>query len=348
MLAYLIAAALLASAFGQIEPDKPKFTARSNVVFLPTRVENRKGGAIYGLKAEQFLVEDNGVRQVVRVDDPDFSGLSLIVLVQCSRGAASEFSKLKGLGAMIDAIVGDAPHEISVIGYGAGPYVLSDFSSSPEAVTLGLSRLQPCDDLRAVTIDAVDGAIKLLKSRRNHYRRAVLLIGETRDHGSRSKLQDVVAELGTSDTMIYSVAFSPVRDEFIEGFRYGDHPPPPPRLAQSSSGSPNQPAHKESYADPPPLFPLPEQIMPLVNALRRNAASELAALSGGEYINFTTQKGFEKALQRISNQVHNYYLLSFEPSTPLVAGLHTLRVRVPDYPDAAIQTRKSYWAGPAE
>ncbi|HME07084.1 MAG TPA: hypothetical protein VKG25_08535, partial [Bryobacteraceae bacterium] len=285
----LIATAVLASAVGQIEPEKTKFTVHSNVVFLPTRVENRKGGAIYGLKAEQFLVEDNGVRQIVHVDDPDFSGLSLIVLVQCSRDAASEFHKLKGQSPMIDAIVGDSPHEISVISYGAGPYVLSDFSSSPEALNLGLSRLKPCDDFRAVTIDAVDAAIKMLKGRQNHYRRAVLLIAETRDHGSRSKLQDVVAELGTSDTVIYSVAFSPARDEFLAGFRYGDHPPPPPRLAPSPSGSSSEPAPKETYADPPPWLALPEQIMPFVNALRKNTASELASLSGGEYINFTTQ-----------------------------------------------------------
>jgi hypothetical protein len=30
------------------------------------------------------------------------------------------------------------------------------------------------------------------------------------------------------------------------------------------------------------------------------------------------------------------------------AGLHTLSVRVPGYPDAVIQTRKSYWPGIVE
>ena len=90
---------------GQTTGEDPKFTARSNLVFLPTRVQTRQGTTIYGLKAEQFIVEDNGVRQAVSVDDdPESTGLSLVVVIQCSRSAVSEFNKLKGLGAMIDAI----------------------------------------------------------------------------------------------------------------------------------------------------------------------------------------------------------------------------------------------------
>ncbi len=87
-----------------------KFTVHSNLVFLPTRVQSKKGETIYGLKPEDFIVEDNGVRQSVQVDeDPDSSGLSLVVAVQCSRSAPLEFSKLKGLGSMIDQITGEAP-----------------------------------------------------------------------------------------------------------------------------------------------------------------------------------------------------------------------------------------------
>jgi hypothetical protein len=93
------------------------------------------------------------------------------------------------------------------------------------------------------------------------------------------------------------------------------------------------------------LIPWPKEFLLIANALRRNAASELAALSGGEYANFTTQKGFDAELLRISNEIHNYYLLSFKPSADPPWGLHTLKVRVADYPDAVIQTRKSYWAG---
>jgi hypothetical protein len=62
-------------------------------------------------------------------------------------------------------------------------------------------------------------------------------------------------------------------------------------------------------------------------------------------MNFTTQKNLEDELQHISNRIHNYYLLSFRPPSVPSFGLHSLKVRVPDYPDAFIQTRKTYWSG---
>ena len=89
----------------------------------------------------------------------------------------------------------------------------------------------------------------------------------------------------------------------------------------------------------------PQQFVLLVNALRRNSAEELAALSGGEYFSFSSRRNFEEKLAAISNQIHNYYLLSFQPPPGPIMKFHSLRVTVPDYPKAVIQTRKSYWSG---
>jgi hypothetical protein len=296
-------------------------------------------------------VEDNGIRQVVNVDeDPESSGLSLVVAVQCGRSAALEFKKLKGLGAMIGGIVGGAPHEVAIVSYGVGPYVLSDFSRSSDAVRTGLGKLKDCTSNGAASIDTVYYAINMLKRRQTHYRRAILLIGETRDHGSKSKLSEVVAELGITDTVIYSVAFSPGRDEALHDLMHSNdayNEDPPKKLAPPPDV--DKPEIPESvWKEKTPLFAWPPEFLLIANALRKNAASELASLSGGEYANFTTQKGFDQELQRISNEIHNYYLLSFKPTSDPAWGLHTLRVRIADYPDAVIQTRKSYWAGMLE
>jgi hypothetical protein len=85
-----------------------------------------------------------------------------------------------------------------------------------------------------------------------------------------------------------------------------------------------------------------------INAMKENASSELAELSGGEYLNFTTRKGFDQALGHLANQVHNFYLLSFQPQNTPAAGYHTLRVSVPDNPDALIRNRTSYWSEPIQ
>src|SRR5262249_40478399 len=158
----------------QAETANNKLTVYSNLVFLPTRVQKKNGETIYGLKPEQFVIEDNGVPQTVHIeDDPEATGLSLVVVLQCSRSATSEIEKLKNLGTMIEGIVGNGPHEIAVMSYGEGLYPLSNFSSRPEAVQSAFARLSPCGSIaHATTIDAVYYAIGMLKRRKSHYRRA--------------------------------------------------------------------------------------------------------------------------------------------------------------------------------
>ena len=328
----------------------------SNLVFLPTRAQTKKGDTIYGLTEAQFVVEDDGARQNIRIDDsPDNASLSLVVAVQCGRAAVAEFNKLRGLATMIDGIAGAAPHEVAVVAYGERPYLLSDFSTSAEATRLALSRLKSCGDYHAAAIDAVHYSLGLLEHRQNRYRRAIVLIGEQRDHGSHSKLHEVIGELGTANTVIYTIGFSPAKSQFLSELRYGPDgpkkPEPPvvypvsPRPARTPAPQATVEPEEPNYADHAPLFALPPLLLLAVNALRDNTAAELASLSGGEYMSFVTQKGFEQALQRIANQVHNYYLLSFQPASSSKLGLHSVRVSVSGYPDAVIQTRKSYWSG---
>jgi VWFA-related protein len=302
--------------------DDQSYTLRtqSNIVFVPTTVQTKHGDVIYELKQNQFVVEDNGVPQVAHLDaDTDSLGLSLVVVVQCSRSAGWEFPKLAGLGTMIDDIAGDAPREVAIVTYGSAPLLLGKFSASLDSMSNALAQLEPCDDPDASTLDAVDYAARLLDARKNHYRHAILLISETRDHGSRKKPAEVIAALGRTNTVVDSVAFGPGKTEVINDLKYG-----------GGSG------------------PLGLLVM-AVEALKKNAAHELAALSGGEYINFTTQKGFDQGLHQLTNHVHNYYLLSFQPPVEAngepAAGMHRIRVKIPDYPDAVVRFRESYFAG---
>ena len=293
---------------------------QSNIVLVPATVQTKHGEVIYALKTNQFVVEDNGVPQTVHLDeDTDILGLSLVVVVQCSRSAGYEFPKLSGLGAMIDGIAGGAPREVAVVAYGGKPVLLGNFSANPNSTARAISELQPCDDPDASTLDAVAYATKMLEARQNHYRHAILLISETRDHGSETKPAEVIAQLGRTNTVVDSVAFGPGKTEILSDLRHGGGSGPIGLLVMA------------------------------VNALKKNAAHELAALSGGEYINFTTQKGFDEGLSQLSNHIHNYYLLSFQPhgntNGELAPGMHRIQVKVPDYPDARIRFRESYFAG---
>jgi len=321
-LSVLLLCTAAAAAQEKPAPGDQSYTLKtqSNIVLVPTTVQSKHGEILYGLKQDQFVVEDNGVPQTIHLDeDTDSYGLSLVVVVQCSRSAGYEFPKLNGIGVMIDAIAGDAPREVAVVTYGSAPLLLGKFSSSVDAMSTALAQLEPCDDPDASTIDAVDYAARLLEARNNHYRHAILLISETRDHGSTKKAAQVIAALGRTNTVVDSVAFGPGKTEVLNDLKYGGGSGPIGLLVMA------------------------------VNALKKNAAHELAALSGGEYINFTSQKAFDQGLQQLTNHVHNYYLLSFQPHAEANGapspGMHRIRVRVPDYPGARVEFRESYFAG---
>src|SRR5262249_4701212 len=95
------------------------FSTQTILVTLPTQVTIRQGEFMYGLQGSQFVVTDNGAPQRVHLEEaPEQTGISLVVVVQCSRDAALESAKLAGLSTMIDGITGAAPHEVAVVSYG--------------------------------------------------------------------------------------------------------------------------------------------------------------------------------------------------------------------------------------
>lgn len=305
----------------QQQPDQP-YTLRSqaNVVLVPATVRTKKGEIIYALKPEQFVVEDNGVAQKIQMDeDTDSLGLTLVVLVQCSRSAVAQYARISGLGTMVESLVGGAPRQVAVASYGKEATILSDFTDQADESSAALKNLEPCDDSEAATFDAVAWATAMLEEHKDHNRHAILLISETRDHGSHKKPAEVIAALGKTNTVVDAVSFSPGKSEMLDSLRYG-----------GGSGM------------------LGLMVM-AVNAAKKNAPKTLASLSGGEYINFTTQKGFDNGLHQLGNRIHNYYLLSFTPQPAdngqPAPGLHSIHVTVPDYPDAKIDARQSYFAG---
>jgi len=300
---------------------------QSQLVLVPTTVTVGKGDkaeALYELRPDQFVVEDNGVRQRIRIDESeDARPMSLVIAVQCSRSAIAEFNKLEGLPTMIDALIGGAPAEVAVEQFGTGEELLAGFTHTDDDRNAALAKIRPCDDDGGANIfDAVDYANTLLEAHKATGRRAVLLISETRDHGSETKPEVVIHELGRSNTVVYSMAFSPERDEMGDDIKYG------------GGGG------------------ILSLLFAAVQAARKNAAKEFASMSGGEYINFRTQKSFDHGLNTLANTAHNFYLLSFTPRFPDDAqknasapGLHKITVKIPEYPKATVHFRETYWMG---
>lgn len=300
----------------------PTITVQSNLVLVPTEVRTKKGENIYGLHADDFTIEADGVPQRVLLDqDATPAPLSLAVLVQCSRSAIREGPQIKGLATMVDAIVGGAPARVAVADFGTDPELLTGLTANPAQRDRAFSLIEPCDDEPGAGIfDALSFANRLMDREHANGRRIVLLVSETRDQGSKTKAASIIETLNRSNTVVESVSFSPGREDMKEDLRTSD----------GAGGG---------------LLGL---ALMAVQALRANAPKELARETGGEYINFGSENAFDNGLNSLANRVHNAYQLSFQPHFPpdspgSAPGLHNLKVRIPKYPDAVIKFRESYW-----
>lgn len=311
--------ALAACAQDNTQPSAPTINVQSNLVLVPTLVRDAKGEVLYGLKPENFVLKDNGIPQKVHLEDEaETSALSMVVVVQCSRSAWQQGENLRGLPVMVESLIGGADQETAVVTFGTDPSLLSKFTRDPARISATLEHFQPCDDGGASIYDAVDYAARLLETREPHRRRAILLISETRDHGSLTKPQDVIARLGRSNVVVDAVSFLPGKFSLKEDLKHSD----------GAAGGPIG------------------LILMAVQAVRKNASKEFARLSGGEYMNFTTQKAFDRNLNFLTNHVHNGYMISFQPHGDTTPGMHKITVEVPDY-KSTVRHRESYYYGDA-
>ncbi len=120
---------LLAAQAGAQQP--PTIKANVPLVLVPVTVTDKKGVSIDGLKVEDFIVTDDGVRQNVHMDTSDtvLAPISLVVAVQCSGISAAVLAKINRVGGMIQPLVVGERGRAAVIAFDDDVRVFQDFTA---------------------------------------------------------------------------------------------------------------------------------------------------------------------------------------------------------------------------
>jgi Mg-chelatase subunit ChlD len=106
--------------------------------------------------------------------------------------------------------------EVALVEFDSGVSLVRDFTSDASLIDRDLQQLEGGDDGAAI-LDAMQYSVRLLSHVPNGHRRVLLLISETRDHGSHlAKTNDVVVELGNSNTLVYALPFSPSLSQVLD------------------------------------------------------------------------------------------------------------------------------------
>jgi VWFA-related protein len=312
-------------------------TVRSNLVVVPALVTTKDGHPVFELKPDDFVLTDNGVPQRLSLEqDTDSQPLALAVVVETGGAGSTHFAEYRQLDSILDALLGNVDHQIAVVGFDSAPHLLMPFTSNTEDASKQLASLRHGDPGAAI-LDAVAFAIAKLKEQPARYRRAVLLLSETVDQGSFTTLTDAVRLISDTNTTMYTFGFSSTHSAAShEASKFNSSEPGPAHGCFSKQGADHE--YDGHYSKQvldcisqlaPPIRLATMAFLAARSALHTNTTESIAQLTGGEFFHFKNAKDLKAGLFAVSNDVPNYYVLSFHPSAP-TPGMHALHLEVKD------------------
>ena len=352
MLFLLLCLAAVVVNAQQSDNGQPTLTVRSTLVEVPILLKAKGGEVIFGLTADDFLVTDNGVPQHLNLDqDTDSQPLALAIVVETGGDGARHLSDYRQLDSILDALIGNVEHRIAVIGFDSLPHLLMPFTPTTADASRQLAGLNEGDQGAAI-LDGIALAIAQLRVQPPRFRRAILLLSETIDQGSKTTLDETLRLISDTNTAMYSFGFSSTRSAVsheASKFGFGSTEPGPAHgcFSRNEADSEYEGHYSKQVLDcisqlAPPLRLATMTFLTARDALRTKTAEAIAQLSGGEFFHFHDAKDLKAGLIALSNDVPNYYVLSFRPTTP-TPGPHALHVETKGRPQLVLTSRREYW-----
>src|ERR1700730_7717996 len=310
----------------------------TTLVVVPTLVQTAGKEPVFSLTAADFVLTDNGVPQRVMLEEETKRPLSLVVLMQTGGIARGQFPSYVNLETMLASLLGGVPNKVSIVNFDSRPEAASPFTSNVAEWSEAINHPDEGDSGAAI-FDGISFALDLLKKEPAGNRRAILLISQERDDGSKTSMKDIVRDLGETNTAIYSITFSAEKTEARQAFK-NPHVNPPISVVPSDGSL-------KAYNDPgrptQGYFKLDVPLRLIFGAMQKNLSAEMANLSGGESMSFDGRGELEQDMNVLNNHIRNSYMLSFSPSSA-EPGLHTIKVQLAHHPEMIVSARTSYWA----
>jgi VWFA-related protein len=343
----LLCVTVAALAQDQGDDIIPPFVVTTEQVVAPVTVFDRAGNYVNGIHEEQFHLFDNGKEQNIHVDIA-YQPISLVVAIEASSHVDAILPQVQKIGNLIAPLIIGDQGEAAVVAYDSHLRLLQDFTSNPDLITKAVKTIRAGSNSNRV-VDAVVDSARLLHNRPPNRRRILLMIGETRDLGSESRARETLIDLQLSNIVFYSVDMSRLISTFTA------EPPQPRPLPQPATayplpgGVPSTPdtvaAAYGSQGNTVQFLPLMLEVLKDVKYIFKDNPMELFTKgTGGSEFSFYKQKGLEEAIDKIGEELHSQYLLSYSPNNKLEGGFHQIRVEIEGHPEVRrIQTRPGYW-----
>ena len=333
-----------AQTAGQFEEYKIPVTV--DVVVAPTMVLDKNGYYVNGLRKDQFHLFDNGREQNPQVD-VSFYPISLVIAIQSNSHVEGLLPQVNKIGNLIKPLIVGDQGEVALIAYDGRVRTLQEFTSDPDKITEKVKTIFPGNSQNRL-IDAVVQGTRMLTMRERNRRRIILTIGETRDLGSETRAREALIGLQLSNIVCYSVDMSRFMTSLTAPTPVGrpDNLPPaahplPPQFAATPTTVSQMYGYNAGRAE---FIPLMLELYKDAKAIfQSNPVEVFTKGTGGTEFGFHTQRTLEVALEKVGEELHSQYLLTYSPNNKDEGGFHEIKIGIAGHPDYKVYAWLGYW-----
>ena len=328
LLAVLITASL-APSFAQDKQSDAPIKVQTTLVNVPVIVSDRQGRYISGLKAADFKLYQDRIEQPIAYFDAAEEPINVALLIDTSKSTQPVMDDIKS--AAVRFLTELRPQDRAmIVSADYDVHVLSQLTSDRKTLERAVKSARTGEEVGTVLRDAVAEVIQR-SFKRVEGRKAIILLSDGKDVGSRISEQALLDEAAESDAMIYTVFFETgfLRRGWIDATTF-----PRRRVWVGPNRLPPQRPRQNERR---------RQRVEMRNERAVGFLERLAEVSAGRYYS-SEASDLKKTFNLIAEELRHQYRLGFYPDNSKIDGnRHTLRVEVTSR-DAVVRARRSYQA----
>jgi len=335
--------------------QEPTFSTEVKVVNVLATVRNKKGEVVRDLSKDDFTLEDNGKPQAIKyfARDTDLP-LTLGLLVDTSLSERRMIGEERSASnTFLEQVLREDKDVAFLIHFDREVELLQDLTSSRQKLEAALNKLETPEFSRTrdqdpsgttqqgrrfgggtTLYDAVYlAADELMKKQQG--RKAVVVLSDGVDTGSRVTLESAIEAAQRADTMVYSILIADERSGNQGGGFGGPHIGMGGPLGGGWPGGGGR--RGGGYPRPQTREPLPDG---------KKTLERISKETGGRFFEVSKKQSVEQIYAQIQEELRSQYNLGFTPDkADTTAGYHKLHLAAKGK-DLQVQARDGYYAEP--
>jgi Ca-activated chloride channel homolog len=303
----------------QKQDSDQTFKIDTTLVSVPVIVSDRQGRYIAGLKASDFTLYEDRVKQPIAFFADDEEPINVALLLDTSKSATWALDDIKITAQ--DFLKQLRPQDRAmIVSFDRDAIALCELTSDRKTLERAVGDAQIGERFGTKLRDAVDAVMKE-EFRTVKGRKAIVLLTDGKDHGSEVDEQTLMESATEADTLIYSVFYRSL-PPWLDRDRQS------PRQRQDGGGRRRRRAGR-----------IEERNEEAMDFLRR-----LSEVSAGRYFS-SEVSDLKQTFGQILEELRHQYRLGFYPPDHPAGSVHAIKVEVgieAVRPDVVVRSRRSY------